>query len=74
MKSEGGRGEIELVARLNPNASVTLRLISAPVRVQLQANTGLKMPHRSSRLISNANLSFVSNFQELPIEYSVSVQ
>jgi hypothetical protein len=60
-----------LVARSNPTLPVTLRLISAPVRVQLLTNTGLKIPHRSNRLISNANLSFTSNFAELPIVYSV---
>lgn len=72
MKSEGARGEIELVARDNPTASIVLRLISASVRLQLQANTGLKIPHKSSRLITNANLSFVSNFGDLPIHYSVN--
>lgn len=71
MRSEGSRGEIELIARANPTLPVTLRLISASVRVQLQTNTGLKIPHRSSRLITNANLSFTSNFAELPILYSV---
>lgn len=71
LRSEGGRGEIELAARSNPSVSVVLRLISAPVHLQLQTNTGLKISHRSSRLISTTNLSFVSNFAELPIQYSV---
>ncbi|KAI6182868.1 hypothetical protein M3Y97_00426900 [Aphelenchoides bicaudatus] len=71
LRSEGSRGEVELIARSNPSSPVILRLISAPVRVQLQANTGLKIPHRSSRLITSSNLSFVSNFAELPILYFV---
>uniref|UniRef100_A0A915ESB6 Uncharacterized protein n=1 Tax=Ditylenchus dipsaci TaxID=166011 RepID=A0A915ESB6_9BILA len=43
-------------------SSITLRATSIPVSIQLGVNTGLQLPHRSSRLISAQNLSFYSNF------------
>lgn len=37
----------------------------------MNINTGLQLPHRSSCLISSQNLSFFTNFQEIPIKYSI---
>jgi hypothetical protein len=71
LKSDGGRGELQLGLKANPTSMVTLRLISAPVRIQLDTNTGLKIPHRASRTITPTNLSFTSNFPEISIQYSV---
>lgn len=48
-----------------------MRVTSLPVKIRMGINTGLQLPHRSSRLISAQNLSFYTNFQEIPIKYSI---
>lgn len=40
----------------------------------MNINTGLQLPHRSNRLITSQNLSFYSNFPEIPVKYSVVEQ
>ncbi|KAI1706317.1 cadherin-like domain-containing protein [Ditylenchus destructor] len=71
--TDGGSGEIELLAKDASSSSppITLRVTSIPVDIHLGVNTGLQLPHRSSRLITSQNLSFYSNFPEIPIRYAV---
>lgn len=74
LTSDGGNGEISFIARDASggfSSPITLRATSVAVALHFGTNTGLKIPHRSSRPISRQNLSFYSNFAEIPIKYSI---
>ncbi|KAI6207840.1 hypothetical protein M3Y96_00051600 [Aphelenchoides besseyi] len=71
VESEGGHGHIQLYPRANPSAVVTLRLLSTSISLRIQNNTGIKIPHRSNRLISSTNLTVLSNFPDLPVNYAI---
>lgn len=72
--SEGGNGKVEFSAYDSSNTAfeiVTLRTTSIPITIKLGINTGIQLPHRSSRPISAQNLTFYSNFFEIPLKYLI---
>lgn len=67
-------GYIDLMARDSGNSTsptVRLQVTSASLEVHLKVNAGLRVPHRSVRLITPQNLSFFTNFPNVPITYSI---
>uniref|UniRef100_A0A158PAD6 TMEM131_like domain-containing protein n=1 Tax=Angiostrongylus cantonensis TaxID=6313 RepID=A0A158PAD6_ANGCA len=50
---------------------LTLQTISTPVEVRLKANTGVRLLHHSSALITSSNLSFIANVPDLPLSFSI---
>ncbi|KJH52435.1 hypothetical protein DICVIV_01412 [Dictyocaulus viviparus] len=67
------KGVLRLIARDGNDRSqiVTLHTISTPVEVRLKANTGVRLLHHSSALITSNNLSFVATVSDLPISFSI---
>ncbi|VDM60138.1 unnamed protein product [Angiostrongylus costaricensis] len=50
---------------------LTLQTISTPVEVRLKANTGVRLLHHSSALITSNNLSFIATVPDLPLSFSI---
>ncbi|TKR94084.1 hypothetical protein L596_008419 [Steinernema carpocapsae] len=76
---DGGSGTMERLVLsasdgIAESTPLTLEFTSVPVEIHLRTNTGLRLLHRSSAMISAANLSFYSNLIEMPLTYSIVAQ
>uniref|UniRef100_A0A8R1DXD8 Chondroitin sulfate proteoglycan 4 n=1 Tax=Caenorhabditis japonica TaxID=281687 RepID=A0A8R1DXD8_CAEJA len=71
--TETGSGRIRLIARDGDARSgvVVLETQSTKVDVKLESNTGLKLLHHSSALISNRNLSFQASIKDMTVAYRI---
>ncbi|CAI2317692.1 unnamed protein product [Caenorhabditis sp. 36 PRJEB53466] len=71
--TEQGHGRIRLIARDGEARSgvVLLETQSTRVDVKLESNTGLKLLHHSSALITNRNLSFVASIKDMIVSYRI---
>ncbi|KAK6725980.1 hypothetical protein RB195_004351 [Necator americanus] len=67
------KGVLRLVARDGDARSqvLTLHTVSTPVEVRLKTNTGVRLLHHSSALITSNNLSFTATVPDLPITFSI---
>ncbi|CAJ0596108.1 unnamed protein product [Cylicocyclus nassatus] len=67
------KGVLRLVARDRDSRSqvLTLHTISTPVEVRLKTNTGVRLLHHSSALITASNLSFTASVPDLPLSFSI---
>ncbi|VDO67419.1 unnamed protein product [Heligmosomoides polygyrus] len=67
------KGVLRLVARDSDARSqvLTLHTISTPVEVRLKTNTGIRLLHHSSALITSSNLSFSASVPDLPLTFSI---
>nr|CDJ91293.1 extracellular matrix protein FRAS1 [Haemonchus contortus] len=67
------KGVLRLVARDGDARSqvLTLHTISTPVEVRLKTNTGVRLLHHSSALITSNNLSFTASVPDLPLSFSI---
>uniref|UniRef100_A0A0N4WQI5 Cadherin domain-containing protein n=1 Tax=Haemonchus placei TaxID=6290 RepID=A0A0N4WQI5_HAEPC len=54
-----------------PDKVLTLHTISTPVEVRLKTNTGVRLLHHSSALITSNNLSFTASVPDLPLSFSI---
>ncbi|KAK6043514.1 hypothetical protein COOONC_18981 [Cooperia oncophora] len=50
---------------------LTFHTISTPVEVRLKTNTGVRLLHHSSALITSHNLSFTASVPDLPLSFSI---
>lgn len=51
--------------------TITLKVSSVPIDIRMEHNTGIRLPHRASQTITLGNLSFTSNFPEVPLTYAI---
>ncbi|WKX92034.1 hypothetical protein Q1695_010232 [Nippostrongylus brasiliensis] len=67
------KGVLRLVARDGDARSqvLTLHTISTPIEVRLKTNTGVRLLHHSSALITSSNLSFTASVPDLPLSFSI---
>ncbi|KIH56508.1 hypothetical protein ANCDUO_13311, partial [Ancylostoma duodenale] len=67
------KGVLRLVARDGDARSqvLTLHTVSTPVEVRLKTNTGVRLLHHSSALITSNNLSFTASVPDLPLSFSI---
>uniref|UniRef100_A0A183V3V4 Cadherin domain-containing protein n=1 Tax=Toxocara canis TaxID=6265 RepID=A0A183V3V4_TOXCA len=53
------------------SAPVSISLLTVPVEIHLKVNSGLKVLHQSSALITPQNLSFMTNLPDVRLQYTM---